>query len=240
MSESTTARSVSIPAGENRMEGDLVIPAGAQGLVLFAHGSGSGRFSPRNRRVAAVLQDASLATLLLDLLTEAEERLDSVTSQLRFDIPFLANRLLAATEWAASDAATRHLPLGYFGASTGAAAALIAAARRPERVTAVVSRGGRPDLAAHDLENVRAPTLLIVGSLDEAVVAMNQDALRRLRTEKRLEIVAGATHLFEEPGKLDVVAALARDWFIEHFTRATSSGSIRGQEDMPRRAAGAG
>jgi len=239
MVESSTARSVNIPVDHARLEGDLVIPAGARGLVLFAHGSGSGRFSPRNRRVAAVLQDAMLATLLLDLLTDSEERIDSVTAQLRFDIPFLADRLLAATDWAASDAATRHLPLGYFGASTGAAAALIAAAKRPERVVAIVSRGGRPDLASHYIEEVRAPTLLIVGSLDEPVVAMNQDALKRLRTQKRLEVVPGASHLFEEPGKLERVAELARDWFIDHFARARSGGTAGDPDEMPRRAAGA-
>jgi len=239
MVESSTARSVNIPVDHARLEGDLVIPAGARGLVLFAHGSGSGRFSPRNRRVAAVLQDAMLATLLLDLLTDSEERIDSVTAQLRFDIPFLADRLLAATDWAASDAATRHLPLGYFGASTGAAAALIAAAKRPERVVAIVSRGGRPDLASHYIEEVRAPTLLIVGSLDEPVVAMNQDALKRLRTQKRLEVVPGASHLFEEPGKLERVAELARDWFIDYFARARSGGTAGDPDEMPRRAAGA-
>jgi dienelactone hydrolase len=204
---------VRIPAGEVTLSGDLVTPADARGIVLFAHGSGSSRLSPRNRHVAAMLREGGLATLLMDLLTREEETLDARTGHLRFDIPFLAGRLVAATDWVRAKTETRALPLGYFGASTGAAAALVAAAERPEAVRAIVSRGGRPDLAGPALTRVRVPTLLIVGSKDEPVIQMNRDALAELEAEATLEIVPGATHLFEEPGTLDEVARLARAWF---------------------------
>lgn len=240
MTRPSVERAVTIPAGRDRIEADLVLPPGAHGIVLFAHGSGSGRFSPRNRRVAAALQQARLATLLLDLLTEAEERIDAVTGELRFDIPFLAGRLLAATDWCADDVATRALPIGYFGASTGAAAALVAAARKPERVAAVVSRGGRPDLAGDAIQAVRAPTLLIVGALDTPVLALNREAYARLSGVKRLEVVPGASHLFEEPGKLEVVAELARDWFLEHLGRAGGPIGRESEGTEPRPVAGAG
>jgi len=196
------------------LHGDLVIPEHAAAVIAFAHGSGSSRHSPRNQYVAGVLQEGGLATLLFDLLTADEERIDARTAHLRFDIALLARRLAAATAWLKKDADTRDLRLGYFGASTGAAAALVAAAERPGDVYAVVSRGGRPDLAGASLASVTAATLLIVGGEDTAVIAMNQDALQQLRTpEKKLVIVPGATHLFEEPGTLEKVAALACDWF---------------------------
>jgi pimeloyl-ACP methyl ester carboxylesterase len=187
---------------------------------VFAHGSGSGRRSPRNRYVGAVLQDAGLATLLFDLLTEEEERVDLRTGELRFDIPLLADRLVGAVDWVGTRADTRALPLGVFGASTGAAAGLIAAAERPESVRAVVSRGGRPDLAGAWLGRVNAPTLLIVGGRDERVIELNRSAMGRMSAPTRLEIVPEATHLFEEPGKLEAVAGLARDWFVAQLGRA--------------------
>jgi putative phosphoribosyl transferase len=205
---------VAVPAGAVRLAGTLAVPGDAREVVLFAHGTGSGRHSPRNRFVADVLQRAGLATLLVDLLTEAEELEDARTRHLRFDIGLLAERLAAATTWLKEEPETAGLPIGYFGASTGAGAALVAAAERPGDVAAVVSRGGRPDLAGNALEKVRAPTLLIVGSRDELVQAMNAEALARLRCEKELRIVEGATHLFEEPGTLEQVAELARDWFV--------------------------
>ena len=194
------------------VEGQLLLPARPRGVVLFAHGSGSGRFSPRNQAVAELLRTRGLATLLMDLLTpmEAEDR------RLVFDIPLLAERLLRAASWLQAQPATATLPLGLFGASTGAGAALTAAAQRPDRVRAVVSRGGRPDLAT-GLELVRAPTLLIVGSEDTTVVALNRKALEHLHCEKRLDLVAGATHLFEEPGALQEVAELAGVWFVQHL-----------------------
>jgi dienelactone hydrolase len=208
-------REVEIPAGDVTLAGDLAIPQGARGVVLFAHGTGSGRHSPRNRLVAEVLQAAGLATLLLDLLTEDEERADLQTGHLRFDIGLLASRLAAAGEWLGRQPDTADLPLGFFGASTGAGAALVAAADRPGG--AIVSRGGRPDLAGDALERVQAPTLLIVGSLDAPVLDMNREALDRLRCVKDLRVVEGASHLFEEPGTLEEVAALARDWFVVHL-----------------------
>ncbi|HLH24385.1 MAG TPA: dienelactone hydrolase family protein [Chloroflexota bacterium] len=211
---------VGVGAGAVTLEGNLNLPDGAQGIVLFAHGSGSSRHSPRNRYVAAVLQQAGLATLLVDLLTPAEEAVDLRTAHLRFDIELLAERLVGATDWLASQPETQNLRVGYFGASTGGGAALVAAARRPERVDAVVSRGGRPDLAGAALPHVEAPTLLIVGGHDYPVIDMNRAALAELRCEKRLEIVPGATHLFEEPGALEEVARLARDWFVSHLTLA--------------------
>ena len=209
-------RRVQVSAGEARLEGDLVLPPAPRGVILFAHGSGSSRFSERNRYVAGVLRDHDFATLLLDLLTPEEEALDARTHQLRFDVPLLAERLVAAVRWLLEDRATRDLPLGLFGASTGAGAALIAAAERPEDVTVVVSRGGRPDLAAGALPHVRAPTLLIVGGRDTAVLELNRGALRQLRCEAELEIVPGATHLFEERGALPRVAQLAAGWFDRH------------------------
>ena len=209
---------VGVGAGTVTLEGNLSLPDGAQGVVLFAHGSGSSRHSPRNRYVAAVLQQAGLATLLVDLLTPEEEAVDLRTARLRFDIGLLAERLVGATEWLARQPETQNLRVGYFGASTGGGAALVAAAQRPHRVDAVVSRGGRPDLAGAALPHVRAPTLLLVGGRDYPVIEMNEAALEQLRTEKRLEIVPGATHLFEEPGALEEVARLARDWFVRHLT----------------------
>ena len=211
---------VRVLAGPVILEGDLSLPKGARGVVLFAHGSGSSRHSPRNRLVASLLNEAKLATLLVDLLTPREEAIDLQTAHLRFDIPLLAKRLVGATDWLARHPDTRALRFGYFGASTGAAAALVAAAERPQQIDAVVSRGGRPDLAGTALERVRASTLLIVGGNDYPVIAMNQTALARLRCEKRLVIVPGATHLFEEPGALLEVARLAREWFERHLASA--------------------
>jgi putative phosphoribosyl transferase len=214
---SETRFGVAIPADGVQLAGDLVVPPHARGVVVFAHGSGSGRFSPRNRAVAAVLNQAALATLLLDLLTAEEEAIDLRTGHLRFDVVLLGRRVIATVDWTASDVTAKHLPVGCFGASTGAAAALIAAAERPERVGAVVSRGGRPDLAGEALGRVSAPTLLIVGGNDPEVLQLNQQALAALAGEARLEIVPAATHLFEEPGALERVAALARDWFLQHL-----------------------
>jgi len=190
--------------------------------VLFAHGSGSSRLSPRNRHVARVLNEAALATLLVDLLTPDEEAIDARTTHLRFDISLLAQRLIGATDWLSDHPDTRGLRVGYFGASTGAAAALVAAAVRAAAVGAVVSRGGRPDLAGRALALVRAPTLLIVGGRDAQVLELNREAFAQLTCEKRLEIVPGATHLFEEPGALDRVAFLARDWFERYLTPAAA------------------
>lgn len=209
---------VRVTADRTALEGNLSAPDLARGVVLFAHGSGSGRHSPRNQYVAKRLNAAGLATLLIDLLTEAEERAEAHTRHLRFDIGLLAGRLVGATDWLASDARTADLAVGYFGASTGGGAALVAAARRPQRVAAVVSRGGRPDLAGDALPSVVAPTLLIVGGDDEPVIGMNEWALARLGSPaKRLEIVPGASHLFEEPGTLEEVARLAADWFTRYL-----------------------
>lgn len=211
-------QSVRVAAGPVTLEGNLNIPERAKGVVLFAHGSGSGRHSPRNRFVAAHLGAAGLATLLVDLLTEEEEVADRHTGHLRFDIGLLADRLVGATEWLAEDSRTATLPVGYFGASTGGGAALVAAARCPERVAAVVSRGGRPDLAGEALPKAKAPTLLIVGGDDVPVIGMNEEALARLAAPvKELSIVPGASHLFEEPGTLEEVARLAADWFTRHL-----------------------
>ncbi len=201
-----------IPADGLSLEGDLELPEGAAAVVLFAHGSGSSRFSPRNRCVARALREAGFGTLLMDLLTPAEEDEERWTGHLRFDIRLLSRRLCAATDWLRFDARTRGLGIGYFGASTGAAAALTAAVDRPS-VKAVVSRGGRPDLAGAALSRVRSPTLLIVGSRDAAVIGLNEEALALIPAVKKLEIVPGATHLFEEPGTLERAAELARDWF---------------------------
>lgn len=208
---------VTVPVDEVQLAGTLRIPEQAVGIVLFAHGSGSSRFSPRNRHVAAVLERAGLATMLMDLLSEREEKEDSRTGALRFDIPLLADRLLAATAWLHANEGTVSLPLGLFGASTGAGAALLAASGRPELVKAVVSRGGRPDLAGKALRHVSAPTLLIVGERDKVVLDLNERAAADLATKCRLEVVPGATHLFEEPGTLELVATLARDWFSLHL-----------------------
>jgi putative phosphoribosyl transferase len=210
---------VRVPAGPVVLDGDLAMPAEAGGLVLFAHGSGSSRLSPRNRHVAQTLRDAALGTLLIDLLTRDEEEIDASSARLRFDVALLAARLGEIMEWLGGRPATSGFRLGLFGASTGAAAALVAAAERPEGVAAVVSRGGRPDLAGAALERVRAPTLLIVGARDVAVLDLNREALLRLKGAKALEIVPGASHLFEEPGALDRVARLAAGWFTEHLLR---------------------
>lgn len=213
----TGARPVEIPAGAATLHGDLTVPDGSRGIVLFAHGSGSSRHSPRNRYVAEVLRQARLGTLLMDLLTEDEEAADARTGHLRFDIGLLAGRLVAATDWLTAAPATARLAIGYFGASTGAGAALVAAAERPLVVRAIVSRGGRPDLAGDALRRVAAPTLLIVGSRDRPVIGMNREAMAEMRAEVKLEIVPGASHLFEEPGTLEIVAGLARDWFARHL-----------------------
>jgi len=215
-------RSVKVQAGDVALEGELRIPDNAQGVVLFAHGSGSGRHSPRNQHVARILRDSGLATLLLDLLTAEEEALDVRSGQYRFDINLLAKRVVGATDWLIHQAHTGNLNVGYFGASTGAAAALVAAAEKPDIVGAVVSRGGRPDLADRALPLVKSPTLLIVGGLDYPVIGMNKEALIKLNIDKKLVIVPGATHLFEEPGALEEVGRLATDWFIDHLgSRAT-------------------
>src|SRR5437899_2320422 len=212
---------VDVAAGDRvALEGDLAVPEGAIGVVLFAHGSGSSRHSPRNRQVARTLQRFRLGTLLIDLLTPEEGEEERYTRHLRFDIDLLADRLIGAARWLSRNPLTGHLPIGCFGASTGAAAALVAAAREPRLVRAVVSRGGRPDLAGEELAAVRAPTLLIVGGNDQPVIEMNCEAFRRLRTAKELQIIPGATHLFEEPGALERVAQLAAEWFVRHFTEA--------------------
>ena len=210
-------RLVRIEAGSVLLEGNLSLPEGARGIVLFAHGSGSSRLSPRNRHVAKLLNQARLATLLVDLLSPEEEAIDLRTAQLRFNIGLLAERLVGITDWLVKEPDTQPLRIGYFGASTGAAAALVAAAERPKMVRAVVSRGGRPDLAGPALAHVEAPTLLIVGGNDLLVIELNRAALVQLRSEKRLVIVPGATHLFEEPGALDEVARLAREWFERYL-----------------------
>jgi putative phosphoribosyl transferase len=218
-----TEQVVFIPAGQVALEGDLTLPEGAYSIVAFAHGSGSSRFSPRNRFVAGLLNRAGLATLLFDLLTAEEDARDELDAHLRFDIDFLAERLLAATEWLLSQSVTRHLRVGYFGSSTGAAAALVAAAELSKIVGAVVSRGGRPDLAGDALERISSPVLFIVGGHDFGVIELNQAALARLRlsTENELVIVPGATHLFEEPGALDEVARFAAGWFVRHLSVRT-------------------
>ena len=206
-------RTIQVVAGSVTLDGTVGLPENAHGIVLFAHGSGSSRHSPRNRYVAQILREGGLATLLIDLLTPEEEVIDQRTHHLRFDISLLAHRLIGATDWLSQEPTTNHLRIGYFGASTGAGASLVAAAERPHVVGAVVSRGGRPDLAGPALARVRAPTLLIVGGSDVPVIALNQQALAELHAEKVLEIVPGATHLFEEPGTLERVAHLARNWF---------------------------
>ena len=222
-------RAVQIRVAAGVVHGDLVVPDGAAGLVVFAHGSGSSRHSPRNRMVAASLQERGFATLLMDLLTQEEEAVDVCTRHVRFDLSLLASRLTAAAEWVAGQDELSRLPVGYFGASTGAAAALVAAATSPEHVAAVVSRGGRPDLAGEHLPAVRAPTLLIVGGRDEVVLGLNQQAAARMTSEWRLEIVPGATHLFEEPGALDEVVRLSGDWFAAHFGTSGCGPTLNGR-----------
>jgi pimeloyl-ACP methyl ester carboxylesterase len=202
---------VRIDAAGVTLEGDLLVPAGAPGIVLFAHGSGSSRFSSRNRYVAQVLRDGGLGTLLIDLLTASEEAIDERTRHLRFDIDLLARRVVDAARWLDTPS------VGLFGASTGGGAALVAAAQLPDRIKAVVSRGGRPDLAGDALPRVKAPTLLIVGGHDEPVIELNEEAYDRMACERKMEIVPGATHLFEEPGTLEQVAQLARDWFVKYL-----------------------
>ena len=213
-------RVVRVVAGPVTLEGNLILPAAARGVVLFAHGSGSSRLSPRNRYVARLLNEGKLATLLIDLLTADEAVIDVQSAHLRFDIGLLAERLIGATDWLIQYPDSRHLRVGYFGASTGAAAALVAAAERPRVVGAIVSRGGRPDLAGPALARVQAPTLLIVGGDDAPVIELNRQAFTQLRVEKRLAIIPGATHLFEEPGALEQVAWLAREWFESHLAPA--------------------
>jgi dienelactone hydrolase len=206
-----------ISAGSVVLNGTLHLPEKAAGIVLFAHGSGSSRHSPRNQYVAKVIREAGVATLLFDLLTREEEAIDNYTREYRFDIDLLSRRLVAATNWLATQNETRNLRPGYFGASTGGAAALIAAAQLGEKIGAVVSRGGRPDLAGPALTHVKAPTLLLVGGLDGPVIRMNEEAYAQLQCLKELKIVVGATHLFEEPGKLEEVARLAAEWFSTHL-----------------------
>lgn len=212
-------REVEIPVGVLRLQGELTIPDDAIGIVLFAHGSGSSRHSPRNRFVAQTLCDAGVGTLLFDLLSREEEAVDAVTAELRFDIGLLAERLVEATRWLRQQPDTSGMPIGYFGASTGGGAALVAAATLGDEVRAVVSRGGRPDLAGDALEAVRTPTLLIVGGLDGPVIGMNQEASERLACVKELAIVPGATHLFEEPDTLEEVARQAAAWFVRCLAR---------------------
>ena len=220
--QGSSSKTYTVPVEEGiSLEGNLNIPDNPRGVVLFVHGSGSSRFSPRNQFVARQLESAGLATFLIDLLTAREEEEDRYTGHLRFDIPLLSRRVVAATDWLLSQPTTRNLKIGYFGASTGAAAALVAAAERPLAVGAVVSRGGRPDLAGSALSAVRAPTLLIVGSKDTQVIELNRMAFSLLRTEKRMEIIPGATHLFEEPGTLEKVAELAREWFTRYLSAET-------------------
>jgi putative phosphoribosyl transferase len=239
MTEMTTQQeiehTVEIPSGLVTLIGTLTVPRTARGIVLFAHGSGSSRHSPRNRYVARVLGQAGLATMLLDLLTPAEEEQDRFTAQLRFDIGLLAGRLVDGTNWVARRADTRDLAVGYFGASTGAAAALIAAAEQARRIRAVVSRGGRPDLAGDALKRVQAPTLLIVGEHDPEVMHLNEQAQAHLAGERRLAVIPGATHLFEEPGTLEKAAHLARDWFARHLNAAapTLVAAVPGQILIP-------
>jgi putative phosphoribosyl transferase len=208
---------ITIPLSAATLGGDLKLPPDALGLVLFAHGSGSSRHSPRNQYVARILQEAGLGTLLFDLLTAGEEHAEARTRHLRFNIPFLAARLVGATRWALDQATSRDLNAGFFGSSTGAAAALVAAAELGAAIGAIASRGGRPDLAGDALERVTAPTLLIVGGDDTPVIPLNEEAYGRLHCEKALRIVPGASHLFEEPGALEKVAKIASEWFVDHL-----------------------
>jgi putative phosphoribosyl transferase len=222
MANAATTEAVHIELGSVALDGDLHVPVQAAGLVIFAHGSGSSRFSRRNRAVAKVLEHAGFGTLLLDLLTRQEEAEDERTAEYRFNIPLLGARVVGAADWAQAQADLRRFPLALSGASTGAAAALIASADRPAAIRAVISRGGRPDLAEDTLSRVEAPTLLIVGGDDTPVIDMNRDAMRRMRAPVQLEIVPGATHLFEEPGTLEQVARLAADWCRRHLKESTT------------------
>jgi putative phosphoribosyl transferase len=220
MRSTAAAESIVIPVERGQIGADLRVPERAAGLVIFAHGSGSSRFSSRNRAVAEFLDTNRFGTLLLDLLTREEESVDTRTREHRFDIDLLGRRVVLATDWAQDRPDLRQLPIGYFGASTGAAAALIGAAARPAVARAVVSRGGRPDLAGDALSKVQAPTLLIIGGDDEPVIEMNRDAMKQMRAPVELEIVPGATHLFEEPGTLNRVMDLASNWFRRHLESA--------------------
>ncbi len=222
MEPSPREQAVEVPTGAANLQGDLTVPGSPHGLVLFAHGSGSSRKSGRNRHVARLLNEAGFATLLFDLLTLDEEAVDARTAHLRFDIGLLAGRLVDATDWAATQPELSGLPIGYFGASTGGGAAIVAAAVRPDSVGAVVSRGGRPDLAGEALGRVQAPTLLIVGGRDEVVIGLNEQARDQMQNPVELAIVPGASHLFEEPGTLDQVADLAIDWFARHLAPASA------------------
>jgi dienelactone hydrolase len=217
-------RTVNIPVDDTELEGELRVPSGAAGIVIFAHGSGSSRHSPRNQFVAGVIRESQLGTLLFDLLTPAEEAEDNVTRALRFDIGLLASRLAEVARWVRYQPETKALRIGYFGSSTGGGAALVAAAQLKHEIDAVVSRGGRPDLAGHHLPHVEAPTLLIVGGRDQKVLELNKDALRQLIGKKELRVVAGATHLFEEPGKLEEVAEMAAGWFRRYLGNPTDNG----------------
>jgi pimeloyl-ACP methyl ester carboxylesterase len=218
MKTTTGDNEIQIPAGKATIIGNLTIPLKVKGIVLFAHGSGSGRFSPRNMKLAREINSGGIGTLLIDLLTEEEEAIDMYSAEFRFNIDLLAERLIYATEYLKKNHKTQNLKVGYFGASTGAAAALIAAAKHPNWVEAVVSRGGRPDLAGQYLSNVKAPTLLIVGGDDVEVLELNREAYSKLSSEKKLTVVPGATHLFEEPGKLEEVAKLAISWFSKYLS----------------------
>lgn len=226
-------RTISIQTDRVTLEGTLGVPADASGIVLFAHGSGSSRFSSRNRFVARVLRDAGLGTLLLDLLSRAEEEVDEMTRHHRFDIPMLADRLVVAIDWLANQTETQHLSVGLFGASTGGGAALVAAAERPARVGAVVSRGGRPDLAEDALPRVEAPTLLLVGERDAVVIDLNERARDRMRAPVQLDIIPRATHLFEEPGALEEVASVARDWFRRYLPQHAGAALHAGSRFTP-------
>jgi putative phosphoribosyl transferase len=219
-------RTVSVNTGKAVLEGDLFIPPDASGVVVFVHGSGSSRRSPRNKYVAQVIHQVGLATLLFDLLTPEEEEVDVQTGKYRFDIRLLANRLIGTTQWLKQNPDTKNLNIGYFGASTGVAAALTAAAEHPSDTSAVVSRGGRPDLARAALPYVKAPVLLIVGGRDLPVLAMNRDAANELRGDKKLVVISGATHLFEEPGAMEEVAKLASNWFVNYLTRKPVTSSV--------------
>ncbi|ADI74420.1 dienelactone hydrolase [Methanohalobium evestigatum Z-7303] len=217
MNTGSEDKTVQISVDSEQIEGDLTIPNNPDGIIIFAHGSGSSRHSPRNKYVAQNLQDNGFATLLIDLLTPDEDETDRLTGRLRFDIDLLSRRLVTATNWVLNNPETSNLNIGYFGASTGAAAALIAAAQHPMYINAVVSRGGRPDLAEHIFDRVQAPTLLIVGGNDPKVIELNKWAMERMNAKKKLEIVPGATHLFEEPGKLEEVSRLAGEWFKQYL-----------------------
>ena len=217
MSSRKQTQDVIVNAGDVNLEGNLTIPDSAKALVVFVHGSGSSRFSPRNQYVARTLNQAGLATLLFDLLTEDENQIDQLTRELRFNIEMLSERTIAAIDWIAEQSELRGLPIGLFGASTGAAAALNAASERPKQVATVVSRGGRPDLALQNIAKVKAPTLLLVGGLDFQVIEMNRTAANAMNTECKIAIIEGATHLFEEPGTLEQVAQIAQQWIIKHL-----------------------